>query len=1323
MSSSQHSTRSTPKWRSSLSNPKRQRPATSVSLVFAQPEQGSKLASAIDKLPVAAIDDAASFMSQASRKRERTQSQASSFVATVGQREEQTSQPGQGVQPETQDVSRKRSKLSLEVPEPAAPAIAVSSDDCRDTQGSASNPVDLTESPQSSSSLQQPTAGEDAGKCAELLSPTTSVPFPITEPQKSVRASKSTPTRSSWFGFSRANADSGSSTPAQAQSSQHTHASPSVEIPTEASPSTHYELPIPKGDSGAQGDADLSSPTSPQRIAMGTPPQSIPSNGKPSAALSYTPTQYSPPNHRMNSNTTSISSVDEEVPRPRFTSMDNATAVISPHAIVESQVAKAANRKPSISSLNPSSSRFTLKLPLLGRPKIPLEQAVAVAQAEDIREPLKPTEDSAVVDHHAGGADTLVQSANTDVGRADVSAAPHTAQEGLQRAASSEEASPQSPESAESANREAGGTHEKRAASWWDYLGWGGQHPQGDNASSEPAKNSANQEDSATHGDDQPPASSASDTSQAQQPESSKAVEAPAPSVAPEPSAPVAKADVSSPVHATGAQDPRVDNATAKPASVFSAETAKSQVSVWYSPWAWYTTSSPEVASAAHGDQNGDAPGSSSEPTAGAKTESEMVKEEALSRSENAHAEPSEPTKTSGTPTQHPSSESTSQPQQDVSNPAPESPNPVESSVANNKSGWMSFFMSKALTVKSITNESHDQKEDGMEVMEIDDEPQPSAAIAIPTDKSVQGVAAASPLKASSTAASSPVPPPTPKSPASKAPAHPPPKEREPRKPDPPAAPLTDSESIKRDTTKGGPPRSPSPTPSKGSGTTPPNSARTPNFVLPTWEDTFHSPPRSYTPPRHQGPKSKLTGALSYVTGALFSKDDRPQGKGKGKEREAPVAPPEFLTFGQELPKALDIVGEPLNPYILNGGCRVVVIGVAGWSPGAVTRTLAGGLPSPSSKFVNMTAQALEQFAEENGFKFKKITRMALEGDGTIRKKVSRVYNHLMNNEEWMEDLHAADVIFVASHSQGAIIATHLIDRLIEDGHILTSRSVDVLAKSAATLAAGGASAMPATQAQKVCLLTLCGIHLGPLRYLKTSSLLQPYIQYLENAAARELFEFQDTESKLSKNYIGALRNVMDHGAKAVYIASLNDQVVPIYSGLFTAASHPRILRALYIDNDAYHSSDFLSNLLILLIRILNAGLSDRGLLAHLSEATAGTLSGVGHSTAYEEPATYSLAVKYFFMTNDGANADAELVINPFNAVEEQNDYEIPWLLRDMIADTKIAHFFAREFSQLRDAFDDWQPKTTILREVKKKLQPITRLSTIPLPSNSISRL
>ena len=42
-----------------------------------------------------------------------------------------------------------------------------------------------------------------------------------------------------------------------------------------------------------------------------------------------------------------------------------------------------------------------------------------------------------------------------------------------------------------------------------------------------------------------------------------------------------------------------------------------------------------------------------------------------------------------------------------------------------------------------------------------------------------------------------------------------------------------------------------------------------------------------------------------------------------------------------------------------------------------------------------------------------------------------------------------------------------------------------------------------------------------------------------------------------------------------------------------------------------------------------------------------------------------------------------------------------------------MAYFFASEFMQLRDAFDDWTPRTSILRDVKRKLQPVQRLSSI----------
>jgi hypothetical protein len=126
-----------------------------------------------------------------------------------------------------------------------------------------------------------------------------------------------------------------------------------------------------------------------------------------------------------------------------------------------------------------------------------------------------------------------------------------------------------------------------------------------------------------------------------------------------------------------------------------------------------------------------------------------------------------------------------------------------------------------------------------------------------------------------------------------------------------------------------------------------------------------------------------------------------------------------------------------------------------------------------------------------------------------------------------------------------------------------------------------------------------------------------------------------------------------------VYVASLNDQVVPsgfsfqinlvsrfIVPFSVLGAVHDCIaptdlarfihrwrcvpVRSLFSAVRLYllihgcRSSDFLSNLLVLLLRVMNSGISDSGLLAHLSEATAGSLNGIGHSTAYEELATYS---------------------------------------------------------------------------------------------------
>lgn len=110
-----------------------------------------------------------------------------------------------------------------------------------------------------------------------------------------------------------------------------------------------------------------------------------------------------------------------------------------------------------------------------------------------------------------------------------------------------------------------------------------------------------------------------------------------------------------------------------------------------------------------------------------------------------------------------------------------------------------------------------------------------------------------------------------------------------------------------------------------------------------------------------------------------------------------------------------------------------------------------------------------------------------------------------------------------------------------------------------------------------------------------------------------------------------SLRIILNAGVKLTVVGSLNDQVVPLYSALFSGVSHPAILRAVYIDSDAFRTSDFLANLIVFAIRLRNAGLSDHDLVYHVSEALAGALTGVGHSKIYEEEDVYKRVPGFSF--------------------------------------------------------------------------------------------
>ncbi|KAI0338674.1 hypothetical protein BDW22DRAFT_1362769 [Trametopsis cervina] len=1324
---------------------------TGLSRVFAQPLQGSPLRSAIDQLDVHVLADADARSTLGEDERASIRTSASMRDADgVGLKRKRSSQhtlalaDGEGSSSASSESSESR------VPESPASAVLKEAEpelqpySIDDTQAPPPPPTQPIPISTPSQPTRTPSAPNSKPSSYHLQ------PAPVPSP----------PSRASWFGSLSRTRGKAASIVSISNSQQFESTSPPPPQSADATPIQPESEPQPS----------TTPSTSP-------PPSQI-------QVQSQATRPPAPPRQLTNSDSlASVASIDasDEVPPPIVLLPTDRNNTQEAEA-EEGQTTLTLTHKPSASGLNPSASRFVLRIPLLGRPKMALGDVVGHSA--------RPTQEDAVKYPALETRKDKEEEEKTVVPEVVVS---QPSDESLASDSVEEPAAPESepelePVSSTVEAPEGGGeapngvNNVPPSSSWWSYLAWSPA------TSSEEVNNQQQQpqqqqeaprlEISTSATGEEGGLLSGSPEDMTAQPETTPSEAVPTPDPASPPQTPTP--DTKNPETDPNNPDPQNPEAPKQQTpSIFSAETAKSQnSSTWYSPWNWYAASPivPASSSAVGApDGSGEADGMPSSgsgvpdgmPESGSgvldgrreaegeqgsgkkedgavKTESELVKEEALARDIDTEAKPAD---ADVTPTEPPKTSPLPSPSATIT------VNPIESSISTNKSGWASFFMSKTLFVKSITDGSEVSKSgehgegegEGMEVMDIDEEDE--AAESAPLTKAV----AIAPKKPRSIAPASTSTSPRPLSP----PAPPPPKERErePKKQGAPAPPLTNSDSIKKETARviDTNTRAPSPTPSKtssvggvggGAGAGSPR-VTPPNLVLPTWDDTFLAEPRSLPPPKPASPAAGTGGAgagggggkgtlgktLDFVSVLWAGKDERrAKGKGKAKdtsrdaeaenkaEREAAQGP--FATFGMQLPKALDVAGEAFRfqPGELDGRCRVVVIGVAGWMPGTITRTLAGGLPSSSTKFVDLTCTALEKFEEEHGFRFKKITRMPLEGDGTTERKLARIHSHLLGNEEWVQDLHAADVIFVSAHSQGSVVAAHLIDKLISEGHIMTSRNVDILARAAAAVAPPG-TALPAAatgRTQRVCCLALCGVHLGPLRYLRTHSLLQPYIQYFENAAARELFDFQDTETEASKKYVKALGNVMDHGTKMVYVASLNDQVVPIYSGLFTAASHPRILRALYIDGDAYHSSDFLSNLLVLLIRIMNSSLSDSGLLAHLSEATAGTLSGIGHSSAYEELASYQLAVNYLFLTTDGAEGDEHpLVVEPFNAVDEQNDYEIPWSLRDLIADERVAHFFAAEFSQLKDAFDQWAPKTTILRDVKRKLQPIQRLSSI----------
>ncbi|ORY34567.1 hypothetical protein BCR39DRAFT_513405 [Naematelia encephala] len=531
------------------------------------------------------------------------------------------------------------------------------------------------------------------------------------------------------------------------------------------------------------------------------------------------------------------------------------------------------------------------------------------------------------------------------------------------------------------------------------------------------------------------------------------------------------------------------------------------------------------------------------------------------------------------------------------------------------------------------------------------------------------------------------------------------------------------------------------PTPAKTSSSALPPPPAPPtvqqNLLIPTFQDIFDRPPRSYPRPSSMSAEQKASGlawralaaAGSYVYGQVESSkvnEKETRGRGAGKD------------VGSELPRRIGLGGgDPDGGW--KGVTRVVVVGVHGWFPAKMLNSVIGEPTGTSQKFASMMGQAVRKFFADKGMNEAdlRLTLMPLEGEGTIDGRVDRLYKAYLSNPAWINDVRRADAVFFAAHSQGCIVTTHLVSRMIAQGHLRTPLNAEAVSRCEWAFGPIGVvpdeprrrkQAVPLTGSeggyQKVAMLAMCGVHLGPLHSISTT-VIQPYLQWFENAAARELFEFQDTNSAVSMDYQKALSMCLENEVRVILIAGLNDQVVPIYGATFSTATHPLLLRALFVDGASYSRSDFMTNLLAFALLLRNAGLDDQRLVEHLSEATAGSLTGIGHSTPYEDPSCYALAVDYLFHAGPAASPMPPLQVEPFAARDARNDFELPWIMRALVDSPEIKDLFPTELKELKEGIVAWRPTTKALKEIKRRLEPMagrqSRLRSLQTSASSTS--
>ncbi|KAI9683154.1 MAG: hypothetical protein M1829_005945 [Trizodia sp. TS-e1964] len=344
---------------------------------------------------------------------------------------------------------------------------------------------------------------------------------------------------------------------------------------------------------------------------------------------------------------------------------------------------------------------------------------------------------------------------------------------------------------------------------------------------------------------------------------------------------------------------------------------------------------------------------------------------------------------------------------------------------------------------------------------------------------------------------------------------------------------------------------------------------------------------------------------------------------------------------------------------------KALAIGVHGYFPAPLLRTVLGQPTGTSIRFANSAAAAISKWTNFRGYECE-IEKIALEGEGKIDERVKTLWQLMLN---WIDHIKKADFILVACHSQGVPVAMILVAKLIEFGCVSATR---------------------------IGVCAMAGVNLGPFAEYKSK---------LFSGSAGELFEFSNPSSDVSKQYEDALRIAIQHGVRVLYAGSIDDQLVSLESSTFSTVSHPYIYRAVFIDGRV-HAPDFIAHLVGFALKLRNLGISDHGLIRELSSPLAGSLySGAGHSSLYDDEIIFDLSVEHTLESS--SVGDLPLQIQKYEVPTNVNPFILPWSMRGVLEEEYVKTELDRETSDLLEQFDNWKPTSKVLKDVKFRLEAV----------------